>query len=155
MKTRLAAICVFAMCLAASLPAMACSFASGYFHQVTQLKGRVVGRNLRPLQIHWLQRMFSASGAELDLLPYQDSWLPGWNRNRKPVAHAVTDKSGAFDFGPIKEGHYNLRIKTGEDEDWFDVEITNKVPPTQSVLIDISPVESDCTGGHEFEVKRK
>lgn len=155
MKTGLAVKSIFVMCLLLPLSADACSFATGYFRQVTQLKGRVVGRSLRPLQIHWLQRMFSVSEAALDLFPYQNPWLVKWDETRRPIVHAVTDKSGAFDFGPQKEGHYNLRIKTRDHEDWFDIEVTNKVPPTQSVLIDISPVQPDCAGGHEFEVKSR
>jgi len=136
------------LCLAVN--ADACSWATGYFHQVTRLKGTVVGRSLGPVQFRWLRRMFSISGAELAVYEYQ-GW--NWNKDSKPLARAVANSSGEFEFGPLKEGHYTVQVKGGGLEGWFDFEITHKAPPTKDVTIDISPVEPDCTGGHEFEVK--
>ena len=63
-----------------------------------------------------------------------------------------TDDRGSFDFGPLKLGHYTLRI---DDKDLFDVEIKDLPQKTESVTIDISPISPDCTGGHEFLVKMK
>ena len=34
--------------------------------------------------------------------------------------------------------------------DFFDVEIKKLSTETSSVTIDVSPVDPDCTGGHEF-----
>jgi len=63
-----------------------------------------------------------------------------------------TDDSGSFDFGPLKLGHYMLRI---DDNDLFDVEVKDLPRKTESVTIDVSPISPDCKGGHEFLVKMK
>lgn len=73
------------------------------------------------------------------------------------VKSVETDSNGKFDFGPLKAGHYSLSL---DDEkwgtaDWFDVEITNGPPVTESVIIDVSPVFPDCKGGHELGVRSK
>jgi len=127
----------------------ACSLAGGYFHQVTRLKGRVVGKSLGPFQFKWLRRMYSVSGAELELYEYQGKWKEGG----KPLARTVANSAGEFEFAALKEGHYSLIIKGKDREDWFNVEITNKVPVTSQITIDISPIAPDCTGGHEIEVQ--
>jgi hypothetical protein len=137
----------FVICF--TLQADACQWAVGFFHQVTCLKGKVVGKSLGPMQFRWLRRSFSVSGAKLELYEYQDPWQEG----RKPLAHAFANSSGEFEFIALKEGHYNLQIKGGGMEDWFDIEITNKVPTTKQVIIDISPNFPDCTGGHEIDVQ--
>ena len=78
----------------------------------------------------------------------------------KRIAVIKTDSLGNFDFGTVPSGHYSLAIvvkdSKGSDvmDDWFDVEITDKARSTESVLIDISPVAPDCTGGHEFIEKK-
>jgi hypothetical protein len=128
----------------------ACSWTVGYFHQVTRLKGRVVGKSLGPLQFRWLRRAFSVSGAELEIFEYQGRH---WTKDNKPVARTVANSSGEFEFTDLKEGHYTLHINGGEMSDWFDVEITNKAPPTKQVTLDISPIFPDCSGGHGFEVQ--
>ncbi len=94
--------------------------------------------------------MFSIAGAQLDLYDYR---LMGWDAKRKPVAHAVANASGEFQFDQLKEGHYSLHIKGGVADDWFDVEVTNKVSPTDYINIDVSPTTPDCKGGHQFEIK--
>ena len=141
---------MLAICLCLSIEADACSWAVGYFHQVTRLKGKVVGRSLGPLQFRWLRRMYNVSGAALELYDYQ-GW--NWKRDNKPLARTVANSTGEFEFAALKEGHYTLGIKGNGLEDWFDIEITNKVPVTKQITIDISPVAPDCTGGHEIEVQ--
>lgn len=47
-----------------------------------------------------------------------------------------TDGDGKFDFGPIKTGHYTLRV----DGDQFDVEVKDLPLITESVTIDVTPV---------------
>jgi phage major head subunit gpT-like protein len=69
------------------------------------------------------------------------------------LAQAIANSSGEFDFGALKEGHYTLQVKGQGLGDGFDVEITNKVPATKQITIDISPIAPDCTGGHEIEVQ--
>jgi hypothetical protein len=54
------------------------------------------------------------------------------------------------------QGHYMLVIDwPGIDGGFFDVEIKNLVAKTASVMIDVSPVDPDCEGGHEFIVPSK
>jgi hypothetical protein len=130
--------------------ANACSLANGYFYQVTCLKGRLVGRSLGPMQFRWLRRAFSVPGAELTLYRYSDVFRR--DQKPQPVAQVKADAAGYFDFGSIPEGHYRLKIVGTNLQDSFDVEITQSVPATTSIVIDISPIHPDCTGGHEFEV---
>jgi hypothetical protein len=131
----------------------ACSFVPGYFHRVTALKGRVVGRNLGLLQFRWLRQLFSAKDATLYIYEYHQRM--GVEDLKHPVATAKTDSHGGFDFGALPTGHYLLEIAiNGSGVDWFDVEITTKVKRTESVLIDISPIAPDCSGGHEFIEKK-
>lgn len=68
-----------------------------------------------------------------------------------PVAAVRTDKNGEFDLGRLREGHYTLVIDwPGEYSNQFDVEIKKLTAETSSVEIDVSPVDPDCPGGHEF-----
>jgi hypothetical protein len=127
----------------------ACSLIPGYFHQVTHLKGRVVGKSLGHIQFRWLRRMYKVSGAELEIYEYASPW----RKDAKPLARTVANSAGEFEFGTLKEGHYALFIKGGGMQDLFDVEITNKVPVTKLVTIDISPFFPDCKGGHEIEIQ--
>lgn len=131
-------------------PASACTFAQGYFYQVTALKGRVVGTTWHGLP-RWLRQSFSRKHAKLALFEYR--WpLAAWDE-ALVVKTIETDGHGNFDFGPLKTGHYILRI---DGEDLFDVEVKEDVPRvTDSVIVDVSPVFPDCTGGHEFIVKEK
>ena len=50
-----------------------------------------------------------------------------------------------------KTGHYTLTV----NDDLFDVEVTSMSYIMESVTIDVSPVYPDCTGGHEFIVRRQ
>lgn len=68
------------------------------------------------------------------------------------VKTVEADDHGSFDFGQLKLGHYVLRI---DDNDLFDVEIKDLPRQTESVTIDVSPINPDCKGGHEFIVKMK
>ena len=133
--------------------ARACSFATGYFHQATTLKGRVVGTNSRLLDsIRWLRQSLSRKDVKLTLYGYDEQravsdWIP--------IKIVTTDANGKFDFGAVRTGHYTLRIDEEKwpHSDFFDVEIKGPPNPKESELIDISPVSPDCTGGHEFIVK--
>ena len=86
--------------------------------------------------------------ANLRLYDYR--W-PGSVRERQSIATVRTDERGRFDFGTMQEGHYTLVIDwAAEHSDQFDVEIKKLPAETSSVKIDVSPVDPDCTGGHEF-----
>jgi hypothetical protein len=131
----------------------ACTWAKGYFHQVTRLNGRVVGRSLGPFQFQWLRRMYSVKNAELALYDYD---LPSvWNAKAPAIAATRTNSAGEFEFKGVQQGHYLLVIDGGGLHDSFEVEITSKVKPTKSILIDISPNRPDCSGGHEIEISSK
>jgi hypothetical protein len=127
----------------------ACEWAIGYFHQVTGLKGRVVGADVRGLP-RWLRQSFPRKHAKLALYDYR--WpRVAWDDGT--LAKTVeTDERGNFDFGPLKTGHYTLKV---DDGDLFDVEVKDMQPVTESVIIDVSPFYPDCTGGHEFIVSAK
>lgn len=134
--------------------AVSCEFTIGHFHQVTRLRGTVVGMgNCWPLLGYhsyprWIRQLVRRGNVNLRLYDYR--W-PGSIRERQPVATMRTDQHGAFDFGILREGHYTLVIDWPvEDGDQFDVEITKLAAQTSSVEIDVSPVNPDCTGGHEF-----
>ena len=127
----------------------ACSWAIGYFYQVTALQGRVVGTSWPHLP-RWLRQSFARKHAKLALYAYR------WPRTRTDVPPIIrrveTDGEGRFDFGPLETGHYTLII---DSEDSFDVELKKLPQVTESVTIDVSPVLPDCTGGHEFIVRTK
>ena len=125
----------------------ACSWATGYFHQVTAVRGQVVGSSWAPFR--WLRQSFSVGGATLTLYEYR---FPTKGELRK-VAVASADSHGRFDFGLVPKGHYFLDVQVkGSDRmgGLFDVEVTDAVKTTKSVTIDVSPIMPDCTGGHEF-----
>lgn len=127
----------------------ACSLAPGYFHQVTAIRGRVVGRNLGPLGFRWLRQSFSVHDATLTLYEYRTARF----ENLKVVASVRTDGHGSFDFGSVPKGHYFLNIIVKDSDrlgGLFDVEVTDGVRATKSLTIDVSPIHPDCTGGHEF-----
>jgi hypothetical protein len=144
--------CSIALAFALASSANACSWAIGYFHQVTELRGRVVGKDLRPANFRWLRQSFAVSKAELTLFRYKH---PYQLTKELEVRRITADDDGRFDFGQLQTGHSTLRIAAGTHEEYFDVEITGSVKPTDSILIDISPVTPDCKGGHEFNVKGK
>lgn len=149
MKDRFAVRAIFltALVFQAQL-AYPCTWSVGYFHQVTCLRGTVVGLNGG--WSRWLRQRVAKGNVNLRLYEYR--W-PLHDRSEMPLVKTVrTGNRGQFDFGDLPEGHYTLVI------DWpleygnrFDVEIKKKLPkPTSSVKIDVSPVSPDCTGGHEF-----
>jgi len=135
--------------LLAVLQAHACTWAVGYFYQVTALKGQVVGTTYHGLP-RWLRQSFAKKHAKLVLYEYR--WPRARNIMPPIVKRLETDGKGVFDFGPLRTGHYTLAI---DGEDSFDVEIKELPQVTESVTIDVSPVYPDCTGGHEFNVKTR
>lgn len=147
-RARKTPVFVVSLLLFAVSQGHACTFAKGYFYQVTALKGQVVGTNSHLPR--WLRQSFARKHAKLTLYTYR------WPRSRNdmpPVIRTVeTDTEGRFDFGPLGTGHYTLAI---DGNDSFDVEIKVLPQATESVTIDVSPVFPDCTGGHEFVVKTK
>jgi hypothetical protein len=123
------------------------------FHEVTAIRGRVVGRDLGPVQSLSLRQSSDAKGADLTLYEYQ---AVEHLEDLKLVAKVKSDDSGHFDFGSIAEGRYILRIVAkGSGEDRFEVKVTPKAKPTESILVDVSPVMPDCSGGHKSIVKVK
>jgi hypothetical protein len=124
-----------------------CSWAIGYFHQVTCLRGTLVGMNRG--WPRWLRQRVVRDNVNARLYEYR--W-PIHNPAEMPLVKAIkTDKNGWFDFGELPKGHYTLVIDWPSGyADAFDVEITTLAKPTTSVKIDVSPVYPDCTGGHEF-----
>lgn len=137
--------------------ARCCSFAQGYFHQVTRLKGKVIGRNYKPLgPAQWLQYvrwLRQRSVDEADLTLYKYVWPFTDRKELAETAHRSSSSSGDFDFGPIPEGHYYLAVSKGDLLDGFEVEITHRAKPTKSITLDVSPVFPDCKAGHEFIVQ--
>jgi hypothetical protein len=132
----------------------ACSWAPGYFYQVTGLRGIVVGMdNYWPLLGYhsyprWLRQRAKRGNATLRLYKYR--WPRGF-RESQPVAETKSDRYGKSDFGSLPGGHYALVIDCPEHwGDIFDVEIKKLPAETESVKIDVSPVNPDCSGGHEF-----
>jgi len=131
----------------------ACSLVSGHFHQVTVIRGRVVGSNWLPFR--WLRQSFSVSDATLTLYEYRSLAKV---EDRKKVAVIKTDSHGRFDFGAIPNGHYSLAIDVKDSDrmgGWFDVEVNDTVTPTKDIVVDVSPIHPDCTGGHEFIENKK
>ncbi len=151
MKKRLAVLLVV-LAVVPLQRVTACTWAEGFFHQVRSLKGRVVGTTSVLRNVRWLRQSVSRPGARLTLYAY--TW-PLKPRDRwQEVAHTTADKKGYFDFGDLREGHYELVIDTdGGWTDFYDVEITSKAKRTKQITIDVSPVHPDCRGGHEFIVE--
>ena len=151
--TRIIAICLF-IALVSSVGG-ACSYVSGYFHQVTAIRGRVVGRDLGLLRFRWLRQSFSVSDATLTLYEYRS---PAKVEALKKVAVIKADGHGNFDFGAVPKGHYSLAIDVKEPRGmggWFDVEVTDTVRPTKDIVVDVSPIAPNCAGGHEFIENKK
>jgi hypothetical protein len=148
MKNRLAlrAIILVALVFQVQL-SYPCSWAIGYFHQVTCLRGTVVGMSRG--WPRWLRQRVARDNVNLRLYEYR--W-PLHDRSKMPLIKSVkTDGSGRFDFGDLQEGHYTLVINwPSEYAGSFDVEIKKLLRATTPVKIDVSPVYPDCTGGHEF-----
>jgi hypothetical protein len=140
-----------------STVAGACSLAPlhGYFHQVTAIRGRVVGKSLGPFQFRWIRQSFGVRSARVALYEYR--W-PARIEELNLVSLLNTDKSGNFDFGSIAKGHYVLIVSVKNPELMgaaFDVEVTEKVKATGDITIDVSPIRPDCSGGLEFTERKK
>jgi hypothetical protein len=132
---------------------LACSWAMGYFYQVTSLRGTVVGSKFPVLHsFRWFRQSVVRPQAKLILYDY--CW-PCDVRRLAPLKTILTDNDGKFDFGILKPSHYYLIIddEKGSLSDWFEVEVKGPPNPKESETIDISPVSPDCTGGHEFTVR--
>ena len=145
-------VAAIAFALAGS-KAVACSWAVGYFHQVTDLRGTVVGSSFPVLHlIRWYRQSVPRPRTKLTLYDY--CW-PCGRRNLLPVKTVLADQKGKFDFGPQKPGHYYLDLDDQKDGlfDEFEVEVVRSQHPAETETIDISPVYPDCSGGHEFTVR--
>ncbi|HTS34074.1 MAG TPA: hypothetical protein VMH04_00300 [Candidatus Solibacter sp.] len=130
----------------------ACSLAEGHFHQVTAIRGRVVGSSWA--RFRWLRQSFSVNDATLALYEYR---AQARLEDRKRIAIIQADSKGYFDFGSIPKGHYSLHVGVKDSDRmgaWFDVEITDAVRTTKDITIDASPIHPDCTGCNEF-IERK
>jgi hypothetical protein len=130
-----------------------CSWATGYFHQVTCLRGRVVGVNKSDLRhrSRWLRQRVVRGDVLLTLYEYRQ---PVKDQSQlRAVKQVGTNKDGNFDFGRLPDGHYTVVIDAPwGDSDRFDVQIVQLPKRTGSVTLDISPVYPDCQGGHEWIV---
>ncbi len=150
-KIKRSTLVLTAILLLAVLQAYPCSWARGYFYQVTALRGKVVGAKIGPMQyIRWLRQSFTRRSVTLSLYRYR--W-PITRREDMPLVKTTsTDSAGSFDFGPLQSGHYTMILDDGEwgHSDWFDVEVKDLPHKTKSITIDISPTFPDCKGGHEF-----
>lgn len=136
--------------------AQSCTLARGYFHQITRLRGKVVGADLGMFQWRWLRQAFTQNKSTLTLYNYSPTLMP--RSEMQIVRTARTDRQGTFDFGPLPVGHYTLVIEDspGHKADWFYVQVVTDLPKeTTAVTIDVSPVFPDCSGGHEFQVNSK
>ena len=141
------ALAITALAVFSVLQTSACSLAIGYFYEVTALRGRVVGTHDLTYAPRWIRQSFVRRHANLALYEYRQPW------DETTIVKTVeTDDRGNFDFGPLKIGHYALRI---DDNDIFDVEVKELPHTTASVTIDVSPIHPDCKGGHEFIVRTK
>jgi len=96
----------------------------------------------------WVRQRMVRGNVNLRLYDYQ--W-PSSIRESQPVATVKADENGRFDFGTLREGHYTLEVDwPDEGSSKFDVEIKQLAAETLSIKIDVSPVDPDCRGGHEF-----
>jgi hypothetical protein len=146
------AVVVFILTLEVStIPA--CEWAIGYFYQVTNLRGTVVGSDFPVLHsFRWYRQSVVRPNAKLML--YEYCW-PCDMLSHNPLKAVTTDTHGKFDFGSVKPSHYYLKIEDekGPLSALFQVEVRDTQNPNQSEIIDVSPVYPDCTGGHEFIVR--
>lgn len=132
---------------------LACSLAPGFFYQVTNLRGTVVGSKFPVLRaFRWFRKSVARPDAKLMLYDYCQ---PCDLQSLAPVKTVIAGSNGRFDFGPLKPGHYFLRIEDEKSSlfDGFGVEVTGLPNPKESEIIDISPIHPDCSGGHQFIVK--
>src|SRR5262249_61045 len=141
-----------AIALVIARAAYPCSWAVGYFHQVSRLHGIVVGvRNgdWRHM-FSWFRHRAVIAGAKMTLYEYR--WHVSSRDQFRIVKAVKTGTGGYFDFGELPDGHYHLVVDDSwGGEDWLDVEIVERRQENR-VLIDVSPNYPDCSGGHEFLV---
>jgi len=147
--TAICAITLMAFCLKAS-QAYSCSWAVGYFYQVTQLRGTVVGMDYRGWPRWWRLRT-TREGVRLSLYEYR--WPIRDRNDLRLVQSRLSDKNGHFDFGHVSDGHYTLILDWPSGTYWFNVEERKLPRQTSAVKIDLSPFYPDCTGGHEFIIE--
>jgi hypothetical protein len=155
LRMRSAVVAIAFLLLFGVPQARPCTWAVGYFYQVTALKGQVVGTNIALLQsARWLRQAFVRKHAKLTLYEYR--WPRALN-NMVPVKTVVTDTNGKLDFGTLRLGHYTLVAdeENWGSSEWFDVELRDLPRVTEFVTIDVSPNFPDCTGGQEVVVKAK
>jgi len=96
----------------------------------------------------WVRQRVVRGNEKLRLYRYASS---GDIRESQPIATVVTNENGEFDFGAMREGQYALVVDWPfEYSSFFDVEIRKLRVETSAVRIDVSPVNPDCGGGHEF-----
>jgi len=145
-------LCLFALLVPTQ--ANPCSWAEGYFYQVSALRGNVVGAKIGPLQYsRRLRQSFARKNATLTLYQYR---RPIKQREEMPLVKTTkTDADGRFDFGEVVPGHYTLIIDDSDwgSSNWFDVEVKQQAKQTATITIDVSPNFPDCKGGHEFIVR--
>jgi hypothetical protein len=126
----------------------ASSLVTGHFHPVTVIRGRVVGSGWTPFR--WLRQSICLGDAKLTWHEYR------WSRkieDLKPVAALQAAAHRNFDFGSVPNRHYSLSIEVKDSArmgGFFDVEVTDAAKNTKHVRIDVSPIQPDCTSGHEF-----
>jgi len=137
----------------AAVSANPCDLPVGYFHQVTALRGQIVGLKAGVFQYsRSLRQSFKRNNVRLILYQYRSGDQRPWMPIVK-IIHA--DQEGHFDFGPLAPGHYTLEVddKVWDTESWFDVEVLIPMPQeTASVTVDISPNFPNCRGGQEMIV---
>jgi hypothetical protein len=154
MRKLIESVLLFLFVLVILPQAHSCSWAEGYFYQVSALRGNVVGAKIGPLQYsRWLRQSFARKNAELTLYQYR---RPLKQRDEMSLVKTTkTDVDGRFDFGEIAPGHYTLIVDDGDwgTANWFDVEVKQQAKQTVAVTIDVSPNFPDCKGGHEFIVR--
>jgi len=144
-------LCVFLLITALTRAVFPCSLIEGYFYQVTRLRGTVVGVEDHDFRhpIRWMRQQVVLGSVVLSLYTYKSP------RGTQPLKFTKTSQDGSFDFGALPNGHYTLYIQAPWGADRYDVQIAQLADPTESVLIDVSPIYPDCKGGHEFIANTK
>jgi len=141
------------LALALSLPlSFACSFPIGYFYQVSNLRGTIVGvANHDPRHESRLMRQrVTQEGLLVTLREYR--WPVQDTSKLRVIAQTKTGKNGEFDLSNAPDGHFFLDIDTPWGDDSYSIQVAHHPQGNRSLLIDVSPVHPDCTGGHEFIV---
>jgi hypothetical protein len=75
----------------------------------------------------------------------------------KEIATITADAHGNFDFGLVPNGHYSVGVNVKNSDRMgglFYVEVTDKIKATDKIILDVSPINPDCTGGNEFIEKK-